>query len=112
MGEIRDAARAREGDTVDFLQRLIRIPSFSGQEGPVVEAIAAEMKAVGFDEVRVDPFGNVRGRIGHGRRVLAFDAHVDTVEVGDRRLWSVDPFAAAGPRTRRRAWRRWFRRGR
>jgi putative selenium metabolism hydrolase len=46
----------------------------------------------GFDEARVDGFGNVLGRIGAGRRALAFDAHVDTVGVGDPALWEVDPF--------------------
>jgi len=57
-----------------------------------VRRVAAEMRKVGFDEVKVDPFGNVLGRIGSGPRVVAFDAHLDTVDVGDREQWTCDPF--------------------
>lgn len=54
--------------------------------------VAAEMHEVGFDEVKVDPFGNVLGRVGSGPRVVACDAHLDTVDVGDRAQWTCDPF--------------------
>jgi putative selenium metabolism hydrolase len=70
----------------------VRIPSVSGEEANVVAAVRCRMEAVGFDEARIDPFGNVLGRIGHGPRALAFDAHVDTVAVGSPQLWEVDPF--------------------
>jgi putative selenium metabolism hydrolase len=88
------AAREMENETLEFLREIIRIPSFSGSEGDVVKAIQKRMDQVGFDETKVDAFGNVMGRIGNGSRVLAFDAHIDTVEVGDARLWKRDPFAA------------------
>ncbi len=94
MDEIREAAAQVQEEAVQFLREIIRIPSLSGHEGKVVEAVSRQMEAVGFDEVRVDPFGNVMGRIGHGKRILAFDAHVDTVDVGDPSLWQVDPFGA------------------
>jgi putative selenium metabolism hydrolase len=94
IDEIQRASASVAGEGIEFLRELIRIPSPSGGEGNVVQAIAERMRAVGFDEVRIDGFGNVLGRIGHGRRTLAFDAHVDTVGVGDARLWQVDPFAA------------------
>ncbi len=42
------------------------------------------MQACGYDEIRIDPMGNILGRIGNGPRVLALDAHVDTVDVGNR----------------------------
>ncbi len=79
--------------TADFLSRLIRIPSPSCNEKAVVNHIAEEMANVGFDEVRTDGFGNVIGRIGNGPRLLAYDAHVDTVDVGKRDQWEFDPFA-------------------
>jgi acetylornithine deacetylase/succinyl-diaminopimelate desuccinylase-like protein len=47
------------------------------------------METVGFDEVRIDPLGNVLGRIGNGPRVFAFDAHLDTVDVGDLTQWGL-----------------------
>ena len=53
------------------------------------------MRRLGFDDARIDGLGNVIGRIGGGPRVIAFDAHVDTVDAGDRAQWSFDPF---GPR--------------
>lgn len=76
-----------------FLSDMIKIPSTSGNEGGVIDRIATEMKAVGFDAVRVDPFGNVIGQLGSGPRIIAFDAHVDTVDVGNRSLWEFDPFS-------------------
>jgi putative selenium metabolism hydrolase len=79
-------------DMVRFLREMIAIPSESGQEQAVVERVAAEMRAVGFDEVRIDGFGNVLGRVGSGSRVIAFDGHVDTVGVGDPSTWVRDPY--------------------
>jgi putative selenium metabolism hydrolase len=94
MQAIRDAALASDEEAVAFFREIIQIPSFSGREENVVKAIRHRMETLGYDEVRIDDFGNVLGRIGHGPRTIAFDAHVDTVEVGDSRLWKVDPFAA------------------
>lgn len=94
QAEIKAGAQALADEAVDFFREIIRIPSLSGDEARVIAAIAARMEAVGFDEVRTDPFGNILGRIGSGKRVIAFDAHVDTVDVGDPALWKVDPFGA------------------
>ncbi|HLD44695.1 MAG TPA: YgeY family selenium metabolism-linked hydrolase, partial [bacterium] len=58
------------------------------------DRISKEMKKVGFDEVRVDGLGSVIGRIGNGPVKIAFDAHIDTVDVGSRALWSFDPYNA------------------
>jgi len=84
-------ARELESDLLGFMQDIIRIPSLSSQEGAVIERIRNEMLKLGFDEVRVDPMGNLLGRIGSGSRVIALDGHVDTVDVGDRSLWDRDP---------------------
>ena len=78
-----------------FLKDMISIPSTSGKEGKLIERCEREMKDVGFDEVGIDGFGNVVGRIGHGKRVIAMDAHLDTVDVGNRSLWKRDPFEPA-----------------
>lgn len=94
MSDIRREAAGLQAEAVEFLRELIRIPSPSGGEARVVEAIGERMRGVGFDEVRIDRFGNVLGRIGDGARTVAFDAHVDTVGVGDAAAWEVDPFAA------------------
>ncbi len=75
-----------------FLRDLIAIPSTSCNEEKVVGRIVKEMKALGYDEVVVDPMGNVMGRMGSGAKVIAFDGHIDTVDVGELENWHVDPF--------------------
>ena len=89
---IRTRVREQEKQIIAFLRDIVALQSLSGQEEAVVRRIAAEMEKVGFDEVVIDPLGNVLGRIGDGPRVLAFDAHVDTVDVTDRSQWDCDPF--------------------
>jgi len=89
---ILERARKGEEEVVAFLADLLAIPSPSGKEGPVTERVAVEMRRLGFDEVRVDGLGNVIGRVGRGPRLLAFDAHVDTVGTGDLAGWSFDPY--------------------
>lgn len=76
-----------------FAQALVRTPSVSTQEGEVAALVAEEMRAAGFDEVRIDRMGNVIGRIGPGRgKRLLFDAHMDTVDVGDADAWTRAPY--------------------
>jgi len=94
FNEIRQKARKYETDTVNFLMDMIRIPAFSTKEQAVIERIRAEMEKAGFDEVIIDGLGNVIGRMGSGKRIIAFDAHIDTVYPGDLSLWDSDPFDA------------------
>src|SRR3989338_404995 len=79
-------------DMVRFLRDLIRIPSESAQEEKVVRRSQQEMEKLQYDEVVIDGFGNIRGRVGSGRRKFAIDAHIDTVGVGDPDTWKWDPF--------------------
>ncbi|MDI7267170.1 MAG: YgeY family selenium metabolism-linked hydrolase [Myxococcota bacterium] len=79
-------------DVARFLVEIVSIPSLSCREEAVVGRIRVEMERCGFDEVRIDGLGSVVGRIGDGPRVIAFDAHVDTVDVGNPSAWSFDPF--------------------
>jgi putative selenium metabolism hydrolase len=78
----------------DFLRDLLRIPSYSHQEGDLARRMAEEMRQVGFAEVRIDRVGNVVGRIGpaEGHPKLLYNGHMDTVGVGDRSAWKRDPF--------------------
>ncbi len=89
------AARDSEQQVVRFLRDLIAIPSTSGREERVIYRIREEMERCGYDEVRIDPMGNILGRIGSGTRVIAYDAHVDTVDVGNPESWTVDPYQGA-----------------
>ena len=92
--EILAKAVQYEDETVRFLTDMVSIPAFSTKEKDVVLCIKNEMIAAGFDEVFIDPLGNVIGRIGNGPKVIAFDAHIDTVYPGDLSLWDFDPFDA------------------
>ena len=95
MGDSKDMlakAQTYEADMVRFLRELIAIPSESCQEGRVIQHIQQEMQKVGFDDVKIDLMGNLIGRIGNGKTILAIDAHVDTVGVGNIAQWKHDPY--------------------
>jgi len=94
--EQRILSLAKEGrdDVAGLLKQLIAIPSMSGQEGGLIEQIRVMMKKMGMRSIRIDRLGNIIGTIGTGSRVLAIDAHVDTVEVGDIDAWESNPFEA------------------
>ena len=80
-------------DLLAFAQNLVRIKSYSGQEEQAARFIASRMEALGFDEVKIDRYGNVLGRVGDGERVILLDSHTDTVSVTDEALWEVPPFS-------------------
>lgn len=87
--------REAEGDAermTAFLDDLIATPSLSRRENDVVQRIASEMKDLGFDDVNVDGFGSVIGRIGDGPVHIVYDSHIDVVDVGDPASWSTEPF--------------------
>ena len=91
---LRDAC-LRDSDWVaSILKQLINIPSLSGKEGRIIDRIGDIMREIGVPDVRVDGFGNIIGTIGSGSPLLAFDAHVDTVDTGDLSQWDTDPFRA------------------
>ncbi|HEY3394997.1 MAG TPA: YgeY family selenium metabolism-linked hydrolase [Lacipirellulaceae bacterium] len=91
-----DAARKYEKHMVRFLREMVAIPSESAEEGPVIARIRKEMEAVGaFDKIWTDGLGNLLGQIGkpgRGKKLIAIDAHVDTVGVGERSEWKHDPY--------------------
>jgi acetylornithine deacetylase len=109
------AVEAMQPEITAALRELVRIPSVTGQEGGAQAAVARMMKEQGLEvdvwEPEVDalaPYAehvtlgdgftgrpNVVGLqrgAGNGRSLI-LNSHIDTVEVGDRRAWSVDPLA-------------------
>jgi putative selenium metabolism hydrolase len=87
-----DQANAYRPRMAAFLRDMVAIPSESCQEEKVVQRIAQEMQTVGFDRVEIDPMGNILGTIGTGSHLIAMDAHVDTVGIGNRDNWQHDPY--------------------
>ena len=98
---------------IDTLQRLVHIPSVTGDEAAVQSAVEGLFHARGLTVDRWEPTPDevapyywhigeedelagrpnvvgVRQGTGGGRSLL-LNAHVDTVEPGDPALWSVDP---------------------
>jgi len=92
INKINQLAERYTDETAQFLRDMIAIPSISCDEKNVVQRIKHEMEKIGYDEITIDPMGNILGRIGSGKRIIAFDAHVDTVDVGNSDLWDFDPF--------------------
>lgn len=82
-----------EQEPVEFAQSLVRIKSYSGQEGDIIRFVEQRMIALGYDEVTVDSMGNLLGRMGDGEKSILFDSHVDTVEVNDEKEWDIPPFS-------------------
>lgn len=88
---VTDAAADLAGAEQRFLADLIRIRSYTGAESAAVERTLQELRTVGCDEVWMDSAGNALGRIGRGQRLILYDAHLDTNEVGDEREWPHPP---------------------
>lgn len=89
---IKPRVAAQREAIIQFLRDLCAIPSYDSQIKAVGERAAAEMRALGFDEVFFDRMGNIVGRIGQGELKLLYDSHIDTVGVGDPSAWDWDPF--------------------
>lgn len=86
----------RKEKLIKLCQDIIKIQSYSGNEGNIVKCLEKNMKDIGFDEVTVDKYGSIIGKIkGNkpGNKVL-FDAHIDTVLVENLEDWNHDPFGA------------------
>jgi len=73
VSQVRARAEHYTPQIVRFLRDMIAIPSESAEERAVIERVVEEMRALDFDEVRIDGLGNVLGRVGDGPRVIAFD---------------------------------------
>ena len=89
---IKEAAKGYEAQMTRFLRELVAIPGEScGEEGHV-KRIEKEMRALDFDKIEIDPMGNILGYMGRGKTLIAFDAHIDTVGLGEMTNWKFDPY--------------------
>jgi len=87
-----EAVEAYEDEIIHFLRDMIAIPGESRNEQHIIERIKQEMEHVGFDDIEIDNMGNILGRVGHGKKIIAMDCHVDTVGIGNPEQWKVDPY--------------------
>ena len=90
--QINAAAEGYKTDMTRFLRDLVKIPGEScGEKGHIMR-IKEEMEKLGFDKVQIDPMGNILGFMGSGQTLIGFDAHIDTVGIGNRDNWEFDPY--------------------
>ncbi|MFA5419436.1 MAG: YgeY family selenium metabolism-linked hydrolase [Bacteroidales bacterium] len=89
--QIRQLAEQYAHYTATNLSKLVQIKSLSAQEKEVQQELKRQMEEAGFDEVKIDGLGNVIGRIGNGKKILAIDGHMDTVDMGNMENWDFDP---------------------
>ena len=91
--QINELAKKYENYTAENLSKLIQKKSLSGNEKEVAAELKNQMEEAGFDEVRIDGLGNVIGRIGNGKKILAIDGHIDTVDIGNLKNWTFNPLS-------------------
>ena len=85
-------AEGYEKNMTKFLRDLIAIPGESCGEKDVINRIAEEMEMLGFDKVEIDGMGNILGYMGTGETLIGYDAHIDTVGLGELSNWDFDPY--------------------
>lgn len=80
-------------ETAEYLSQMVQIPSTSGVEKNVILKIRSQLEEAGIRDVRIDGLGNLIARVGSGPKILAIDAHIDTVDTGDISQWEFPPFS-------------------
>lgn len=90
--KVKAAAEGYRADMTKFLRDLILLYGESCQEERKARRIKEEMEKLGYDKAEFDGLGNVYGWIGKGERIIAFDAHIDTVGIGNLANWDFDPY--------------------
>ena len=89
---IKEVAQNYQADMTKFLRDIVKFPGESAGEKDHAERIAEEMRKLDFNKVEIDPMGNVLGFMGTGKTLIAFDAHIDTVGIGNKKNWDFDPY--------------------
>jgi putative selenium metabolism hydrolase len=94
--ELRRLVEANRDRIVAFCQRIVQMPSLTGEEGHLAEYVIEHMEALGYDEALIDSAGNVIGHVrgGSGRSTL-LHAHLDVVDPGDPARWTDPPYSGA-----------------
>jgi acetylornithine deacetylase/succinyl-diaminopimelate desuccinylase family protein len=80
-------------ELLSLLQQLVAIPSVypPGDTSAVAAFCRSFLKEY---KTEIVGKGNLVARLGSGKPSIVFNAHADTVDVGDRAAWRTDPFKA------------------
>lgn len=87
-------------DAAALAQALIRCPSVTPADAGALGVLEAALTPLGFtchrlrfEEAGTDPVDNLYARLGDAGPNLCFAGHTDVVPPGERKGWTVDPFA-------------------
>ena len=86
-----------QDEIVQTASELIQINSQSLDEGKLADYLVGKMKALGYDAVEVDRYGNVFGTMkgtGGGKSIM-LNCHMDVVDGGDESRWKYPPYSGA-----------------
>lgn len=89
--EVLKRAASYRAYTAENLSKMIQVPGFSCTEKERIQLIKELCEKAGMKDIRIDGLGSLLGRIGNGKKVLVFDAHIDTVGIGDPLQWKTPP---------------------
>lgn len=84
-----ESVKEIKDDLVNFTQEMIRIPSLTGDEGQLANAILTKLQSFEVDEAFIDGIGNVCAVI-HGTEEglnVLMNGHLDVVPGGNRDSW-------------------------
>ncbi|MEW6548147.1 MAG: YgeY family selenium metabolism-linked hydrolase [Spirochaetota bacterium] len=84
-------AKAYRDYTARNLGAMIQVPGYSTTEKERVQLLKKLCEEAGMEDVHIDGLGSLLGRVGNGPKKLVFDAHIDTVGVGDPSQWKTPP---------------------
>lgn len=90
--QVNEKVATAHDDIIQFFREIVAIPSLNSDIEEVGKRVGEEMSKLGFDDVYVDKYGSIVGRIGNGEKIILFDSHLDTVGIGDPDQWEWDPF--------------------
>jgi putative selenium metabolism hydrolase len=91
--KILEKAREYRDYTARNLSKIIQVPAFSTTEKDRIALLKKLCGEAGMENLWVDGLGSLLGRVGSGSKKIVFDAHIDTVTVGDEAQWKTPPFS-------------------
>jgi len=86
----------QEQEVVLLTQDIVRQPGVTGEEAASAKILARKMEQLGYDEVKIDAYGDVIGVI-HGAKpgpTLLFDGHIDVMPIREPDAWEHKPYEA------------------
>ena len=81
-------------EVLELCGLLVAARSYSGDENSVAEILTQYMREHDMDDILIDKYGNVIGKISGSRKgpKILFDGHMDTVPAENREAWKYAPF--------------------